>query len=50
MRAWVVDMVEKKVAPNKVNVVLVKKSDMAAAIKEYRKHSLQKMMKKFKKG
>jgi len=46
---WVLDTAEKEAAPHKIKVVLVKKTDMDAAIKEYHKRSIQKMMKKWKK-
>lgn len=47
--AWVLDTAEKEAAPHKIKVVLVKTSDMDAAIKEYHKHSIRKMMNKWKK-
>jgi len=46
---WVVDNAEKEVAPRKLKVVLIKASDMDEAVKEYRRRSVQKMMKKWKK-
>jgi len=46
---WVLDTVEKEAAPRKVKVVLVSKSDMDAAIKEYHKYSMRKMMNKWRK-
>jgi hypothetical protein len=46
---WVLDAVEKEAAPRKVKVVLVNKSDMDAAIKEYHKYSMRKMMSKWRK-
>jgi len=46
---WAVDMAEKEAAPNRIKVVLAKKSDMDTAIKEYQKYSIRKTIKKFKK-
>lgn len=46
---WVLETAEKEAAPHKIKVVLVKKSDMDAAIKEYHKYSIRKMMNKWKK-
>ena len=46
---WVLDTAEKEAAPRKVKVVLVNKSDMDAAIKEYHKYSMRKMMSKWRK-
>ncbi len=46
---WVLDTAEKEAAPRKVKVVLVKKSDMDEAIKEYHRHSIRKMMNKWRK-
>ena len=47
--AWVIDTAEKEAAPHKIKVVLAKTSDMDKAIKEYHKHSIRKMMNKWKK-
>jgi len=47
--AWALDTVEKEAAPNKIKIVLVKNSDMDVAIKQYHKHSIRKMMNKWKK-
>lgn len=46
----VVDSAEKEVAPRKLKVVLIKMSDMDEVVKEYRRRSVQKMMKKWKKA
>ncbi len=46
---WVLETAEKEAAPHSIKVVLVKKSDMDEAIKEYHKHSIRKMMNKWKK-
>jgi len=46
--AWMMDTAENAVAPNKLEVVLAKESDMDALIKEYQKHLLRKMMDGFK--
>jgi len=42
--AWVLDSAEKEAAPHTIKVVLVKKSDMDAAIKEYHKRSVRNMI------
>jgi len=47
--AWVLETAEKEAAPHKIKVVLAKKSDMDEAIKKYHKHSIRKMMNKWKK-
>jgi len=47
--AWALDTAEKEAAPHKIEIVLVKTSDMDAAIKEYHKHSIRKMMNKWAK-
>jgi len=47
--AWVLNIAEKEAAPRKIKIILMKNSDMDAAIKEYQKHSMQKMLTKFKK-
>jgi len=47
--AWVLDTAEKEAAPLKLKIVLAKKSDMDVAIKKYHKHSIRKMMSKWKK-
>lgn len=47
--AWVIETAEKEAAPHKVKVVLANKSDMNEAIKQYHKHSIRKMMNKWKK-
>jgi len=47
--AWVLETAEKEAAPHKIKVVLAKKSDMDVAIKKYHKHSIRKMMNKWKK-
>ena len=47
---WVLNKAEKEVAPRKLKVVLTTVSDMDEAIKEYRRRSIQAMMKKWKKG
>ncbi|MCK5259784.1 MAG: hypothetical protein KAJ70_01860 [Candidatus Omnitrophica bacterium] len=46
---WVLDKAEKEVAPRKLKVSLTTVSDMDEAIKEYRRRSIQNMMKKWKK-
>jgi type IV pilus assembly protein PilB len=47
--AWVVDKAEKEAAPCKLKVVLTTVSDMDEALKEYRRRSIRKTMKKWKK-
>ena len=46
---WVLDKAEKEVAPRRLKIALTTISDMDAAIKEYRRRSIQSMMKKWKK-
>ena len=46
---WLLDKAEAEASPRKVKVVLATPSDMDEAIKEYRRRSIQKMMKKWKK-
>lgn len=45
---WVLDKAEKEAVPRKVKIVLATLSDMDEMIKEYRRFSIQKMMKKWK--
>jgi len=47
--SWALDTAEKEAAPHKIKIVLMKNSDMDVAIKEYHKHSMRKMMNKWKK-
>ena len=46
---WVMEAAEKEAAPRKVKVVLVATSDMDAAVKEYQRQSIRRMMNKWKK-
>jgi len=46
---WVLDKAEKEAAPRKLKVVLVSKSEMEVAIKEYHRYSIRKMMNKWRK-
>ena len=46
--AWVLETAEKEAAPKKIKVILVMKSDMEVAVKEYHKRSIRKMMNKWK--
>ncbi len=46
---WALDKAEKDVAPRRLKILLTITSDMDAAIKEYRRQSIRKMMKKWKK-
>ena len=46
---WVLNKAEQEVAPRKLKVALTTVSDMDEAIKEYRRRSIQNMMKKWKK-
>ncbi|MCK5083066.1 MAG: response regulator [Candidatus Omnitrophica bacterium] len=45
---WAVDIIEKEAAPNRIKVVLTKKSDIDTAIQKHQKHSIQKVINKFK--
>jgi len=46
LNVWALDIAEKEAAPNKIKIVLLKNSDMDAAIKEYHKHIIRKKMTK----
>lgn len=46
---WIIEMAEKEAAPSQLKIVLTEQSDIDAAIKEYKKYSLQKMMNRLRK-